>query len=119
MKCKVYFVNDSAGEFFVSDGELEKTEKGAVLSFVFDGNECAVTCFDGAIVYERRGDTPISMRFKEGAKTELSLGLGDAKGSLPITTEKVVFIDGADGVEIVIRYIFGDETINLRIKARV
>ena len=118
MTWKVILNNGKPDGYFTANGELNFGRIGFGLFYDLDGDKCFLRYENGELVQERRGSVPMVMRFKLGQETNCTLGMGLAKGSFPVFTNKMTVKNDAKSVEVKLNYTCGGENITLEITAK-
>ncbi len=116
MDCKITLSNGDAG-VFTSDGTCEITQNGFVLVYTLDGDGCVLTYDGSSLKQKRRGETPMTLVFKENAVTECTLGGAGLIGSFAVYTRRLKAVCGDGGASVSLLYECAGETVSLEITA--
>ncbi|MGN0823052.1 MAG: DUF1934 family protein [Candidatus Gallimonas sp.] len=96
---------------------------GAVVRYLQDGDEVALTVSETECVMQRRGAVELTMRFTLSSETALVLTDGGSSGSVPLRTSRYSFERRGDGFRLALcyslRYPAGKQRYSVKINAEI
>lgn len=116
---------NSEGKGWRSDvserAKIEINKDCARIEYTLDGDYCVLSLSHDFIEQTRRGETDISMSFRQNDKTLCIIGDNALRGGFEIFCTKLKCTLGAKGVDAHIEYLSGEdrEKVSVRIRALV
>lgn len=118
MKCKVVLFGGQKTQNFSCVGELDFSEKGFTLSYVFDGDRCRLT-YDGRLLrHEKGGEIPVCLEFDLNKKTLCQIGSGGLSGQIPVFTKSLNVHTDVKTVSVSVAYELDGEDMKMQIIAK-
>ncbi len=117
-KLKICTFTDGAKNEIVRMGKMEDNVGELRLRYQEDEAEIQLTLAQNRAILSREGDYSLFLPLIEGEKTEGALGLGSARGPVPVDTHLLQYAYERGKLEANLRYdlLFGEEKQAMQLK---
>ncbi len=118
--CKVTITTtvDNQKTKIVRNGRIDTHSTSIRLAYAEEHAEVLLTCGEGEVEIERRGDYTMRLRLKKGETREGSIGIGGNEGGVRTRTSRVYYAATEGVFTLVLHYdlIVGKETQRMRVR---